>query len=251
MPACKPPDITTDELSAPRRSQVKGRRPRRARISLAKLKFEQDLAIVEPAGNLHWAYRLTKRTTDIFGALCLLILLGPAMLATFVALTITTRGRPVYTQMRVGYLGRKFRMVKFRTMRVDADQMKHLVVNEATGPIFKNRRDPRITRIGRFLRMTSIDETPQLVHVLTGHMSLVGPRPMVVKEVSEFEPWQRRKLSVKPGLTCLWQISGRSEIGFLEWMRMDLWYSKRQSLWTDMKLLIKTPWKVITGKGAY
>ena len=104
------------------------------------------------------------------------------------------------------------------------------MANEKDGPIFKNRRDPRITRIGRLLRSTSIDEMPQLFNVLAGSMSLVGPRPPVAKEVEKYEPWQRRRLAVKPGLTCLWQVSGRSEVGFEDWVRMDLWYVKNQSL---------------------
>jgi lipopolysaccharide/colanic/teichoic acid biosynthesis glycosyltransferase len=112
-------------------------------------------------------------------------------------------------------------MWKFRTMRLDADKVQHLVQNEKDGPIFKNRRDPRITRIGRFLRSTSIDETPQLISVLLGDMSLVGPRPPIAKEVAVYQPWQRQRLAVKPGLTCLWQVSGRSEIGFEQWVRMD------------------------------
>ena len=143
-------------------------------------------------------------------------------------------------------------MIKFRTMRLDADKVQHLVQNQHNdGPIFKNRRDPRITRIGRFLRKTSIDEMPQLFNVLAGHMSLVGPRPPVEKEVVQYKVWQRSRLAIKPGLTCLWQVSGRSEIGFEDWVRMDIWYARNQNFFTDLWLLIKTPWTVITGRGAY
>ena len=142
-------------------------------------------------------------------------------------------------------------MIKFRTMRLDADKLQHVVKNEKDGPIFKNRRDPRITRIGRLLRSTSIDEMPQLFNVLSGSMSLVGPRPPVAKEVVQYQPWQRRRLSVQPGLTCLWQVSGRSEIGFEEWVRMDLWYVRNQSFLTDLKLLARTPVSVVSGRGAY
>jgi lipopolysaccharide/colanic/teichoic acid biosynthesis glycosyltransferase len=188
---------------------------------------------------------------DVVGALAVLAVLAPVMLVTLVVLTITTKGRPLFGQDRVGFQGRTFRMWKFRTMRLDADSLQHTVVNEADGPVFKNRRDPRITRFGRNLRKFSIDETPQLLSVLLGDMSLVGPRPLRVSEVEKFEPWQRRRLAVMPGLTCLWQVSGRSNIGFDEWLRMDVWYVENQNLWTDLSLLVRTPLTVISGKGAY
>ncbi len=136
-------------------------------------------------------------------------------------------------------------------MRLDADKIKHTVANESRGPVFKNRRDPRITCLGRILRKTSLDETPQLFHVLLGQMSLVGPRPLDFREVARFAPWQLRRLAVKPGLTCLWQVSGRSDVGFEEWTRMDLWYVRHQSLKTDIELLWRTPLCVLGGKGAY
>ena len=142
-------------------------------------------------------------------------------------------------------------MWKFRSMVVGADARLHLVPNEAQGPIFKNRRDPRITRIGAILRKTSVDELPQLFNVLLGHMSLVGPRPPVAREVAEYEPWQLRRLAVKPGLTCLWQVSGRSEVGFEDWVRMDLWYVDNQSLLTDIELLLATPRSVLSCRGAF
>lgn len=210
-----------------------------------------DAFFVPAEGNLTAAYRFAKRTMDIAGALVVLALLSPVMLATLVVLAITTKGRPLFYQDRVGYRGRVFRMWKFRTMRFDADKLQHTVANEVDGPVFKNRRDPRITRIGRYLRKFSIDETPQLFSVLAGEMSLVGPRPLRVEEVAQFEPWQRRRLAVMPGLTCLWQVSGRSNIGFDDWIRMDVWYVENQNLWTDLSLLVRTPLSVITGKGAY
>ena len=220
--------------------------------SLAALHLDADLPIVGPAGNLSWSYRVTKRLLDVAGALVLIVLLSPILLVTFLVLCITTKGRPFFVQQRIGYLGRKFPMIKFRTMRLDADRLQSLVQNEHTqGPIFKNRRDPRVTRVGRWLRRTSIDEMPQLFNVLAGHMSLVGPRPPVEKEVRLYEAWHRRRLAVQPGLTCLWQVSGRSDIGFEDWVRMDIWYTKNQSLGTDLKLLVKTPWCVLTCRGAY
>lgn len=210
----------------------------------------RDATIVEE-GNESLAYRAAKRAFDVVGAIALLILFAPIMLTTLVVLAVTTRGRPIFMQERVGLCGRRFRMFKFRTMVLNAAKQQHLVANEKDGPIFKNRRDPRITPVGAFLRSTSIDEMPQLVHVLLGQMSLVGPRPPVPSEVAKYQPWQLRRLAVKPGLTCLWQISGRSEIGFDDWVRMDVWYLRNQTLRTDLRLLAKTPLSVISRRGAY
>jgi lipopolysaccharide/colanic/teichoic acid biosynthesis glycosyltransferase len=221
------------------------------RIAPTTAAFPEASYFVAPEGNASLAYRIAKRLIDIVGALAGLVVLGPIMLDALIVLTITTKGRPLYYQDRAGYLGRSFKMWKFRTMRLDADQMQHTVKNEATGPVFKNRRDPRITFIGRYLRKFSIDETPQLFAVLAGDMSLVGPRPLPLHEMAKVLPWQRRRLAVLPGLTCLWQVSGRSDIGFEDWARMDVWYVENQSLLTDLRLLVKTPLTVITGKGAY
>jgi lipopolysaccharide/colanic/teichoic acid biosynthesis glycosyltransferase len=219
--------------------------------SVALERFGRREEIVAPLGNRSASYLVAKRLFDIAGALGLLLVLGPIMLTTLVVLSITTKGRPLFFQERIGFCGRRFRMVKFRTMRLDAEKLQQVMTNEKDGPIFKNRRDPRITRIGRFLRGTSIDEMPQLFNVLGGSMSLVGPRPPVAKEVALYEPWQRRRLAVQPGLTCLWQISGRSEIAFEQWVRMDLWYLRNQNFWTDLTLLVRTPLSVISGRGAY
>jgi lipopolysaccharide/colanic/teichoic acid biosynthesis glycosyltransferase len=207
--------------------------------------------IIQAEGNHSAEYQAVKRALDIVGSLALLVFLSPILLTVLVVLAVTSRGKPFFSQERVGHCGRRFRMYKFRTMRLDADKLQHLVQNEKDGPIFKSRRDPRVTRLGRWFRKTSIDEMPQLVSVLLGDMSLVGPRPPVPKEVAEYKPWQRRRLAVKPGLTCLWQVSGRSDVGFEDWVRMDIWYLRHQSLWTDLKLLVRTPLKVITCKGAY
>ena len=223
----------------------------RQSASLALDRFHQRQQFVSPLGNRNGKYLAAKRLFDIVGALIAIVVLGPIMLATIVGLTVTTKGRPLFCQERVGYCGRRFRMIKFRTMRLDADRLQHAVVNEKDGPIFKNRCDPRITKIGRILRSTSIDELPQLFNVLLGSMSLVGPRPPVAKEVAQYKPWQRKRLAVKPGLTCLWQVSGRSEIQFEHWVRMDLWYLQNQSLATDLKLLVRTPASVLSGRGAY
>lgn len=206
---------------------------------------------VPPEGNRSKAYRLAKRAFDVTGAAMLLVLFAPIMIPVFVLLTITTGGRPIFVQQRIGYRGRPFPMLKFRTMRIGAAAMRQAVENEQEGPIFKNRRDPRITRVGALLRKTSIDEMPQLFNVLAGHMSLVGPRPPIAEEVAQYRLWQRRRLAVKPGLTCLWQISGRCEIGFEDWVRMDLWYLRHQDLRTDLALLLRTPISVLSCRGAY
>ena len=207
--------------------------------------------VILPAGNRSRLYVGLKRLLDIVGALFFIVLFSPILLVTYVVLTITTKGQPIFVQERVGLCGRHFRMYKFRTMRLDAEKVQHLVKNEKDGPIFKNVVDPRITRLGRYLRSTSIDEMPQLFNVLFGDMSLVGPRPPIPKEVARYQPWQRARLRLKPGLTCLWQVSGRSEIGFEDWVRMDIWYSEHQNLGTDIKLLAKTPVSVLSRRGAY
>jgi len=165
-------------------------------------------------------------------------------------LLVTTRGKPLFLQRRSGFLGRPFWMLKFRTMRRDAEQQRQSVPNELSGPVFKNRNDPRITRLGRILRKTSIDEMPQLLNVLAGQMSLVGPRPPLPSEVAAYELWQRRRLAVMPGLTCLWQVSGRNEIHFEDWVRMDIWYINHQNLATDLLLLLRTPPSVLSCRGA-
>jgi lipopolysaccharide/colanic/teichoic acid biosynthesis glycosyltransferase len=210
-----------------------------------------DIGSVVAEGNECFAYHAAKRCFDILGAVVLLVLFAPIVLTTLLVLAVTTRGRPIFVQERVGLCGRRFRMFKFRTMVLDAAAKQHLMANEKDGPVFKNRRDPRITRIGAFLRSTSIDEMPQLVNVLLGQMSLVGPRPPVPGEVAKYQPWQLRRLAVKPGLTCLWQVSGRCEIGFDDWVRMDIWYLNNQKLSTDVRLLVKTPLSVLSRRGAY
>jgi len=219
--------------------------------SLADTHLASGRAIVVPEGNRSPWYLAAKRTLDVVGALGLLVALAPVMVTTYLVLLFTTRGKPLFRQERLGYRGLSFTMYKFRTMRMDAVERQPEVKNEQDGPIFKNRRDPRITRVGRLLRSTSIDEMPQLFNVLSGQMSLVGPRPPLAEEVARYAPWQRRRLAVKPGLTCLWQVSGRSEIGFEQWVRMDLWYVKNQSFLTDVRLLLKTPGSVLSRRGAY
>jgi lipopolysaccharide/colanic/teichoic acid biosynthesis glycosyltransferase len=212
--------------------------------------IEGRMPLLHRGGNLSPGYRLTKRLLDIVGALALLVLLGPFMLIIAVMLLITG-GAPIFRQTRVGLCGQRFQIYKFRTMRRDAQNLQAAVVNEQSGPVFKNRRDPRITRLGLWLRKFSLDETPQLFNVLRGEMSLVGPRPPVPREVAEYAPRHCLRLSVKPGLTCVWQVSGRCDVEFDDWMGLDEWYVRNQSLRTDVDLLLRTPWSVLTCRGAY
>jgi lipopolysaccharide/colanic/teichoic acid biosynthesis glycosyltransferase len=152
----------------------------------------------------------------------------------------------------VGLHGREIHMLKFRSMVVNAEELKQMLLasNEQSGPVFKMQRDPRVTRIGRFIRKFSIDELPQLVNVLRGDMSIVGPRPPLPSEVELYEAWQRRRLSVRPGLTCVWQVSGRNEISFQDWMLLDMRYIDHWSLARDFNLIWKTVPVVLTGRGA-
>jgi lipopolysaccharide/colanic/teichoic acid biosynthesis glycosyltransferase len=206
---------------------------------------------ITPAGNRSPSYLMTKRIVDLLGAMAILILVSPIFLAVLAILLVTTKGHPFFGQERLGFLGRPFWLWKFRTMVLDAEKLRSLVNNEQEGPVFKNRSDPRITRIGRLLRRTTIDELPQLFNVIKGDMSLIGPRPPLASEVDQYKPIQRKRLAVMPGLTCLWQVSGRSEIGFSRWMQMDLWYVKHQNWLTDLMLLVRTPWAVISRRGAH
>ena len=194
-----------------------------------------------------------KRVIDVAGALVLLIVLAPVLLGIAIAIKLTSTGPVLYPQDRYGYMKRLFRMYKFRTMVVDAEQLQLQleVRNEASGPVFKIRDDPRITPTGRFLRRWSLDELPQLWNVLAGEMSLVGPRPLPTRDVGRFtEPWLMRRFSVQPGLTCLWQINGRSDVGFDRWIALDLEYIDRWSLWLDLRIMLRTIPAVFRGAGA-
>jgi len=181
-----------------------------------------------------------------------LLLLSPLLLGVAAIVRLTSRGPVLFRQQRVGRHGRPFHMLKFRSMVVNAEGLKARLMaqNEQAGPVFKMRRDPRITSFGRFIRRYSVDELPQLLNVLRGEMSIVGPRPPVPSEVARYEAWQRRRLSVRPGLTCVWQVSGRNEISFEEWMYLDLQYIDHWSLAQDFQLILKTLPVVLTGRGA-
>jgi lipopolysaccharide/colanic/teichoic acid biosynthesis glycosyltransferase len=198
-------------------------------------------------------YALLKRATDIIGALFMLLLLLPITLVIALLIKLEDRGPIFYRSNRVGHCGRLFRFVKFRTMVVDAerkiDDLKQF--NEKDGPIFKMKNDPRITRIGRFLRRYSLDEIPQFWSVLVGDMSMVGPRPMLPHEVLQFAPENLERLRVKPGITCYWQVMGRSRLSFEEWMRLDRKYLETMSPATDLMLMLKTPISVLRSDGSY
>jgi len=200
----------------------------------------------------HQLSLLAKNVIDRTGALLGIILTAPIMLAAAAWIKLGTKGPIFFTQIRSGLNGKPFRMIKFRTMVHDAEEQKTVLQsqNEMSGPAFKIRNDPRITKAGRILRRTSIDELPQFFNVLMGQMSLVGPRPPLPKEVVDYRPWQRRKLSVKPGLTCLWQVSGRNDIDFDNWMKLDLKYIDNWSLWLDAKIIARTIPAVLKTTGA-
>lgn len=196
-----------------------------------------------------------KRALDVAVVLVALILLAPLFFAVAAAIRLTDRGPALFWQRRVGLDGREFAFPKFRSMIMNAEAAR---LNMATanqhgtdGVTFKMKRDPRITAVGRFIRRTSIDELPQLWCVLRGDMSLVGPRPPLVSEVARYTLADRQRLSVTPGLTCIWQVSGRSEVPFPQQVQMDIDYIHRHSLWADIKLLLATLPAVIRGRGAY
>jgi lipopolysaccharide/colanic/teichoic acid biosynthesis glycosyltransferase len=200
-----------------------------------------------------WYLRFGKRALDVVGAAAALAITGPLMVLCALVIKLESRGPVFYRSVRVGRGGRPFTFLKLRSMVDGADQHRHNLthLNECEGPVFKISRDPRVTRIGRFLRTTSIDEIPNFLNVLRGDMSLVGPRPPLPEEVTQYEPWQMRRLDVRPGITCLWQISGRSCIGFREWMRLDLEYIRHQSIGLDVRILMRTLPAVLSREGAY
>ena len=198
-----------------------------------------------------WA-KITKRAVDVVVAGFFLIILSPLFAIIALAIKLTSHGSIFYRWRVVGLSGRPFTSYKFRTMVQGADKLKARLItdNEMQGPVFKMKHDPRVTPIGRLLRKYSLDELPQLWSVIKGYMSLVGPRPPLQSEWEQFEPWQRLKLSVKPGITCLWQISGRNEIqDFNEWVLLDLKYIDNWSLRLDFQILVKTIPAVLRGSG--
>ena len=197
--------------------------------------------------------KLIKRAMDVVGAFLMLTILAPVMVIVAVLVTSTSRGPAIFRQERVGLDGQRFQIFKFRTMKEGADtekeELEHL--NEVDGPVFKIKKDPRVTWVGDHLRRWSLDELPQLVNVLKGDMSLVGPRPPLPSEVETYNVWERQRLKAPPGLTCLWQVSGRSEVDFETWVKMDLEYIANWRPALDIELLAKTLPAVVKRDGAY
>lgn len=231
-----PADIFATELARPRVDRAAGTTPR---VQLQVVSDGTPLVI--------------KRVLDLFGATVALMLLAPVMLAIAAAIKATSDGPVIYAQERYGLNRRRFRMLKFRTMVQDAERLQTALEarNEAQGPVFKIARDPRITPLGRWLRRTSLDELPQLINVLSGDMSLVGPRPLPVRDVAQFtRPADMRRFSVRPGITGLWQVNGRSSVGFDQWIRLDLQYIDGWSLALDLIILARTVPAVLRGTGA-
>jgi exopolysaccharide biosynthesis polyprenyl glycosylphosphotransferase len=197
--------------------------------------------------------RLIKRIIDIIGALCALLIFSPVMGLVALAIRLENDGPILFRQERLGEKSKPFDVIKFRSMRVgaEAEQESLAALNEADGPIFKIKDDPRSTRVGRFIRKTSLDELPQFINVLRGEMSLVGPRPPLESEVAEYQSWQRKRLQVKPGMTGLWQVSGRSDLTFDEMCLLDIYYIENWSLWLDVRLILRTIPMIFIRRGAY
>lgn len=197
-------------------------------------------------------YEAIKRLIDITCSFVGILVLSPLFIIIAIIIKFTSKGPVFFSQKRVGKYGREFDMYKFRSMVVNAEELKEKLAaqNEMSGPMFKMKDDPRVTKVGKFIRKTSIDELPQLWNVLKGDMSLVGPRPSLPKEVAQFEGWMYKRLEVKPGLTCYWQVSGRNNIDFEDWMKLDVKYVEERNLFVDIKLIFKTIFVLFGDKNA-
>lgn len=198
-------------------------------------------------------YLFTKRALDLAVSSLIILLVLPLIPVIVLLIKMDSRGPVLFRQKRVGKNGKIFDLYKFRSMVDGAEKALDSLrpLSNREGPIFKIEEDPRITRVGSFLRRSSLDELPQIINVLKGDMTIVGPRPNLPSEVAQYLPWQRTRLKVTPGITCFWQVTGRSHIGFQEWMRLDLEYIRKRSIKTDIKIIFKTFPAVIARKGAY
>ena len=198
-------------------------------------------------------YLFLKRAMDIIGSLCGLIILSPVFIIVAILIKLEDpKGKVFFSQERNGINGKLFNMYKFRSMVRNAEELLEQLQeqNEQSGPVFKIKDDPRITKVGKFIRKTSIDELPQLLNILKGDMSIVGPRPPIPREVAQYTQYQMQRLLVKPGLTCYWQVGGRNEIGFDEWVELDIKYIEERNLWIDIKLIFKTVFVLFGDKTA-
>ena len=219
---------------------------------MERLQIEEQ-EIVQVSKKQNNIYEASKRVLDFVAALLGLILLSPIFLIVSILIKLESEGEVIFSQTRIGLNGKEFKMYKFRSMVKNAEELKAKLAaqNEMSGPMFKMKDDPRVTKVGKFIRKTSIDELPQLINVLKGDMSLVGPRPSLPKEVEKFEPWMLQRLEVKPGLICYWQVSGRNNIDFEDWMKLDLQYVEDRNFLLDLKLIFKTFFVLFGDKNAY
>ncbi|RKX21992.1 MAG: sugar transferase [Candidatus Zixiibacteriota bacterium] len=235
VPLCLMPDFFESKITKPNQAQLNG--------------FPAIVYSAVPQVKLPL---LIKTVIDKIGALIGILITSPIIIFSAIAIKFNSKGPVLFKQVRTGLNGQRFEFYKFRTMCNDAEQKKTQLtqLNEMSGPVFKIKDDPRVTSVGRVLRKYSIDELPQFFNILRGDMSLVGPRPPLPSEVIHYEPWQHRKLSVKPGITCIWQVNGRNAIDFEDWMRLDLQYIDNWSLWLDTKLILQTIPAVMKSRGA-
>ncbi len=210
---------------------------------MQQLEFSrEDVSFREQVKDVKVGYCFLKRIIDVICSSAGLIVLSPIFLLVAVLIKLESKGKCIFAQERIGINGKRFKMYKFRSMVANAEKLKDKLgdKNEMSGPMFKIKEDPRVTKVGKFIRKTSIDELPQLINVLKGEMSLVGPRPSLPKEVMKFENWMMARLRVKPGLTCYWQVSGRNDIGFEDWMKLDVKYVRERNTAVDIKLVFRT-----------
>ena len=212
-----------------------------------------DIELNQEKVNGQYGYRILKRSFDIIASAVGLVALGPVFLAVAIAIKCDDGGPVFYDQIRIGKNGKKFKMYKFRSMRVNAeDEIEKLQEHsEVDGAMFKMKNDPRVTRVGKFIRKTSIDEFPQLLNVLLGQMSIVGPRPPLPREVVDYTQYDKQRLYVKPGCTGLWQVTARNSVGFQEMVNIDLDYIQRRSIWLDLKIMFKTVKVIFVPNEAY
>lgn len=214
---------------------------------------EKQLEIESESSMEFSLYEVVKRLIDIVCSFLGLLMLSPLFIIIAIIIKSTSKGPIFFSQKRIGKKGKEFDMYKFRSMVVNAEELKEKLAaqNEMSGPMFKMKDDPRVTKVGKFIRKTSIDELPQLWNILKGDMSLVGPRPSLPKEVAQFDEWMYKRLEVKPGLTCYWQVSGRNNIDFEDWMKLDVKYVEERNLWIDIKLIFKTVGVLFGDKNAH